>query len=110
MTKCHKVGVYTEQTHAVKLTREIPGSKSNLKLENTILNSLEMYFVCAISECESLVRKMLVRDPAKRYTLKMVRKHVWMQADIKAAEAAKDYSCKPNLQKTPTVINEQILR
>eukprot|EP00093_Oithona_nana_P014151 14151.XXX_325040_330751_1 [CDS] Oithona nana genome sequencing. len=62
------------------------------------------------TECESLVRKMLVRDPAKRYTLKMVRKHVWMQADIKAAEAAKDYSCKPLLQKAPAVINEQILR
>lgn len=53
---------------------------------------------------------MLVRDPAKRYTLKMVRKHVWMQADIKAAEAAKDYSSKPLLQKAPAVINEQILR
>ena len=63
-----------------------------------------------LTECESLVRKMLVRDPVKRYTLKMVRKHVWMQADIKAAEAAKDYSCKPLLQKAPAVINEQILR
>ena len=61
-----------------------------------------------ISECESLVRKMLVRDPSKRYTLKMVRKHTWMRADIKAAESAKNYT-KPTLR-PPTVINEQILR
>ncbi len=59
---------------------------------------------------------MLVRDPVKRYTLRQVRKHVWMQADIKAAEAAKDYStCKNTsasgqMNKPPTVINEQILR
>ena len=60
------------------------------------------------SECESLVRKMLVRDPNKRYTLKQVRKHPWMRADIKAAEAAKEYT-KPRI-KTPPIINEQILR
>ena len=52
---------------------------------------------------------MLVRDPAKRYTLKMVRKHVWMQSDIKAAQAAKIYT-RPSAAKGPIVINEQILR
>ena len=51
---------------------------------------------------------MLVRDPAKRYTIKMVRKHMWMQADVKAAQSAKNYT-KPTM-KGPTVINEQILR
>ena len=68
-----------------------------------------LYFpIFNIAECESLVRKMLVRDPAKRYTIKMVRKHVWMQADVKAAQSAKNYT-KPTM-KAPTVINEQILR
>ena len=75
-------------------------------------NNLKVHcpFICLfyVSECESLVRKMLVRDPAKRYTIKMVRKHVWMQADVKAAQSAKNYT-KPTM-KAPTVINEQILR
>ena len=51
---------------------------------------------------------MLVRDPNKRYSLKQVRKHPWMQADIKAAQEAKEY-IKPKM-KAPPVINEQILR
>ena len=34
------------------------------------------------TECESLVRKMLVRDPAKRYTLSMVRRHPWMRVEV----------------------------
>ena len=35
-----------------------------------------------LAECESLVRKMLVRDPAKRYTLAMVRKHPWIRVEV----------------------------
>ena len=50
---------------------------------------------------------MLVRDPAKRYTIKMVRKHVWMQADVKAAQSAKNYT-KPTM-KAPTVINRTVV-
>lgn len=37
------------------------------------------YFMSA--ECESLVRKMLVKDPTKRYTIEQVKRHRWMQAD-----------------------------
>ena len=50
---------------------------------------------------------MLVRDPSKRYTIKMVRKHVWMQADVKAAQSAKNYT-KPTT-KAPTVINRTVV-
>jgi hypothetical protein len=34
------------------------------------------------SDCESLIRKMLVRDTSKRFTLPMVQKHHWMQAEL----------------------------
>lgn len=61
------------------------------------------------SDCESLVRKMLVRDPAKRYTLLMVKRHGWMQADTKAAAAAKASTAKQEPPKPP-VINEPVLR
>jgi len=32
-------------------------------------------------DCESLVRKMLVKDPARRFTIDQVKRHRWMQAD-----------------------------
>ncbi|XP_014775006.1 serine/threonine-protein kinase SIK1 [Octopus bimaculoides] len=33
------------------------------------------------TECEQLIRKMLVLDPAKRYTIQQVRNHRWIQED-----------------------------
>jgi hypothetical protein len=61
---------------------------------------------------------MLIRDPAKRFTMKQVRKHTWMQSDVKAAEAANIYSAVKvagdNASAAPkkpiAAINEQILR
>lgn len=37
-----------------------------------------------ISDCENLIRKMLVLDPAKRFTLAQVKSHKWMQASTHA--------------------------
>ncbi len=76
---------------------------------------------CFFSDCESLVRKMLVRDPAKRYTMAMVKRHTWMQADAAAAEGAKvraaafaeAKAAKAKIAGSKaggTGINEQILR
>ena len=33
-------------------------------------------------DCESLVRKMLVRDPTRRCSLTSVRKHPWMRVEV----------------------------
>ncbi|GAB1602325.1 serine/threonine-protein kinase SIK1-like [Argonauta hians] len=33
------------------------------------------------TECEQLIRKMLVLDPSKRYTIQQVRNHRWIQED-----------------------------
>ena len=38
--------------------------------------------VCFVSDCESLVRKILVRDPARRYTIEAVKRHRWMRAEV----------------------------
>ena len=85
--------------------------KSSKLFQMPCPNNLKVHcpFICLfyVSECESLVRKMLVRDPAKRYTIKMVRKHVWMQADVKAAQSAKNYT-KPTM-KASTVINRTVV-
>ena len=34
------------------------------------------------TDCESLVRKMLVRDPTRRCSLASVRKHSWMRVEV----------------------------
>ncbi|XP_021372693.1 serine/threonine-protein kinase SIK2-like [Mizuhopecten yessoensis] len=62
------------------------------------------------TECESLIRRMLVLDPSKRLTIGQIKKHKWMLAD----------GGPPKLQSPPSPIigynakigefNEQILR
>lgn len=33
------------------------------------------------SECENLIRRMLVQDPSKRFSISQIKKHKWMQAE-----------------------------
>ncbi|XP_076322319.1 uncharacterized protein LOC143231653 isoform X2 [Tachypleus tridentatus] len=33
------------------------------------------------SECEHLIRRMLVLDPVKRFTIEQIKRHKWMQSD-----------------------------
>ena len=39
-------------------------------------------FISFFLDCESLVRKMLVRDPTRRCSLTTVRKHPWMRVEV----------------------------
>lgn len=39
-------------------------------------------FLLLFPDCESLVRKMLVRDPERRYTVSQILRHRWMQAEV----------------------------
>jgi len=39
------------------------------------------------ADCESLVRKMLVRDPERRFSVANIKRHRWMQAEVPAEEA-----------------------
>ncbi len=41
-----------------------------------------------IADCESLIRKMLVRDPERRCTVSAIKRHRWMQVDVPAEEHA----------------------
>jgi len=58
------------------------------------------------SDCESLIRRILVLDPQKRFTLQQIKSHCWMQAEVP--------HCPPVVaQSSPSekeTINEQILR
>ncbi len=40
-----------------------------------------MYTSIFWTECETLIRQMLVLDPVKRYTVRQVKQHKWMTAD-----------------------------
>ncbi|KYB27919.1 Serine/threonine-protein kinase SIK2-like Protein [Tribolium castaneum] len=55
------------------------------------------------SDCESLIRKMLVLEPNKRYSISQIKKHRWMQMAIPP-------SLPPLIPASPTQPNEQILR
>lgn len=43
-----------------------------------------MSFSLCDSDCENLIRKMLVVDPAKRISISQIKQHRWMLADPSA--------------------------
>lgn len=55
------------------------------------------------SDCESLIRKMLVLEPSKRYCVAQIKRHRWMQVDIPPSIPASAAGAN-------TQANEQILR
>uniref|UniRef100_A0A1B6CBB5 non-specific serine/threonine protein kinase n=1 Tax=Clastoptera arizonana TaxID=38151 RepID=A0A1B6CBB5_9HEMI len=57
------------------------------------------------SDCESLIRKMLVLDPSKRYSVEQIKKHRWM-----VEEAPRLLPSTGNCIDAKNEPNEQILR
>lgn len=62
-------------------------------------------------DCESLIRKMLVLEPMKRYTIEQIKKHRWMAAEPYAVPApAGDPMRSPAHAPAQTDPNDQVLR
>ncbi|XP_053608501.1 serine/threonine-protein kinase SIK2 [Plodia interpunctella] len=62
-------------------------------------------------DCESLIRKMLVLEPMKRYTIEQIKKHRWMSSEPYAAPAvAVDPARSPAHAPAQHDPNEQVLR
>ncbi|XP_013138732.1 PREDICTED: serine/threonine-protein kinase SIK2-like, partial [Papilio polytes] len=62
-------------------------------------------------ECESLIRKMLVLEPMKRYTIEQIKKHRWMSTEpYTAPVVAPDPVRSPAHTSTHNEPNEQVLR
>ncbi|CAG4952724.1 unnamed protein product [Colias eurytheme] len=62
-------------------------------------------------ECESLIRKMLVLEPMKRYTIEQIKKHRWMAAEPYAVPAVTaDPMRSPAHVAHSNEPNEQVLR
>lgn len=62
------------------------------------------------TECEHLIRHMLVKDPNQRYTVEQIKKHKWMQADP-AVKTILAYNSEANFEgdKILDEYNEQAL-
>jgi len=62
------------------------------------------------TECEHLIRHMLVKDPNQRYTIEQIKKHKWMQADP-AVKSILSYNKEANFEgeKILDEYNEQAL-
>ncbi|XP_022097484.1 serine/threonine-protein kinase SIK2-like [Acanthaster planci] len=60
------------------------------------------------TECEQLIRKMLVIDPAKRYTIEQIKNHKWMQ--MEGGEPSPVTSPVSDIPKPVGEFNEQALR
>ncbi|XP_066943842.1 serine/threonine-protein kinase SIK2-like isoform X1 [Macrobrachium rosenbergii] len=59
------------------------------------------------SDCEQLVRKMLVLDPTKRYTVEQIKRHRWMQAEEPPRVAFDPPTVRAERTTDP---NDQVLR
>lgn len=55
------------------------------------------------ADCESLIRKMLVLEPNKRYSIPQIKKHRWMQMGVPP-------TIPLSITLSNTQPNEQILR
>lgn len=46
------------------------------------------YMLCYVAECEHLIRRMLVLDPRRRYTMSQIRQHKWISAASSSSSSA----------------------
>lgn len=61
------------------------------------------------ADCEHLLRKMLVLEPSRRYTIKQVKRHRWTQTEPPAPAAPTESRSGLRAERT-TEPNEQVLR
>lgn len=70
------------------------------------ISTSHLHIETSIADCESLIRKMLVLEPSKRYTIPQIKRHRWMAGTA-------DSICSVIVTRPSSSIqepNEQILR
>lgn len=72
-------------------------------------------FFYLFPDCESLIRKMLVLEPMKRFTIEQIKKHRWMAVEpyvpsALVADPARSPARSPAHAPAHTEPNEQVLR
>ena len=66
--------------------------------------------ILPVSDCEHLVRKMLVLDPARRHTVSQIRRHKWMTKDGQLPLKGKILASTPRGGSKASDYDEQVLR
>lgn len=67
--------------------------------------------VLLFTDCESLIRKMLVLEPMKRYTIEQIKKHRWMAGEPYVTPSLVSDSIRsPAHQSSHHEPNEQVLK
>lgn len=64
---------------AMKAYQPVPVLK--IKTKHLIYRAFFYFFCVLFSECENLIRRMLVQDPSKRFSISQIKKHKWMQSE-----------------------------
>ena len=54
-----------------------------------------------LADCEHLIRRMLVLDPKKRYTIDQIRRHRWMKASTEETTSGSEPPQQQQPQQTP---------
>ncbi|XP_055389182.1 serine/threonine-protein kinase par-1 isoform X3 [Condylostylus longicornis] len=62
------------------------------------------------SDCENLIRKMLVLDPTRRYTIEQIKRHRWMMAEVMETPVVSEISATHPGGTSLVEPNEDILR
>lgn len=60
--------------------------------ESKVLKIQDSFWVVCPPDCENLIRKMLVVDPARRISVAQIKQHRWMMADPTAAHQTLSHS------------------
>lgn len=73
------------------------------------LSRLVIYFFLTPTECEHLIRRMLVLDPTRRLTIAQIKEHKWMLIEV---PAQRPILYPPGEENEPSLgeYNEQVLR
>ncbi len=72
-----------------------------------ILSYLTLAIYLSSTDCESLIRRILSVDPAKRFSVAQIKQHRWMQADNSAISQSLSFSSCLEAKET---YNEAVLR
>lgn len=72
------------------MTSSTSSSQSSPWLLLLLTGSILYFF--RLADCENLIRKMLVVDPARRITVAQIKQHRWMLADPTAAHQTLSHS------------------
>lgn len=97
-------------TGKVSVMRHATPSSFIYFIRNTINRTIFRCHLSLCAECESLIRKMLVLDPNRRYTIPQIKQHRWMMCEPRDSVAFLSEKSNAFSRTAYVEPNEQVLR